>query len=88
MILAGKTVRFWLSQAARQELPGALSSPESFEALVVEEDPLGVWIWVASEQSESTPEVTLLKWEQFCTARAAYEAPPEMQDRAVAGFRP
>lgn len=85
MTLAGKTVRFWLSLAGKAELPEPLNARESLEALVVEEDALGVWVWVANElgEQQALPEVMLLKWEHFCTALAGYELP---QQRPGAGF--
>ncbi len=86
MTLAGKTVRFWLSSVGKAELPEPLSTGESLEALVIEEDTLGVWVWVANDAGEQRgfPEVMLLKWEHFCTALASYELP---QERPAAGFR-
>jgi len=53
MTLAGKTVQFWLSLAGKSELPEPLSAGPMLEALVVEEDRLGVWIWVVNEVSQS-----------------------------------
>ena len=89
MTLAGKTVQFWLSLAGKTELPEPLSGGETLEALVIEEDRLGVWIWVANEvsqPSQDVPEVMLLKWEHFCTALTGYEV-PQPPGRPAAGFR-
>ena len=89
MTLAGKTVRFWLSSLGKLELPQSLNAEESLEALVVEEDRLGIWIWVAGEErrSDDAPEVMLLKWEHFSSALTSYEV-PQSSDRPAAGFRP
>lgn len=89
MTLAGKTVRFWLSSSGKSELPQSLNAEESLEALVVEEDRLGVWIWVANEEgrSQEAPEVMLLRWEHFSTALTSYEV-PQSADRPALGFRP
>ena len=88
MTLAGKTVRFWLSEVGSKELPEPLSAEKSVEALVVEEDPLGVWIWVADGigQSQQVPKLMLLKWEHFCTALTSYEA-PQSPEHPTVGFR-
>ncbi len=56
-----------------------------FEALVVEEDGIGLWLWIPDAEQQSQ-EVTLLKWEYFATASLEYqsEAPRE---RPSAGFK-
>ena len=56
-----------------------------FEALVVEEDGIGLWIWTPDAEHESR-EVTLLKWEYFAAARLEYE-PEVPQEKTPAGFR-
>ena len=88
MTLAGKTVRFWLSGLGSKDLPEPLSAEKSVEALVIEEDSLGVWIWVADEtgRSQQVPKVMLLKWDYFCTALTSYEI-PQSPERPTAGFR-
>ena len=43
-----------------------------FEALVVEENDVGLWIWMPDPEHGSR-EVTLLKWEYFGAARLEYE---------------
>lgn len=88
MRLAGKTVRFWLSDAGKSELPGDIFADNPVEVVVIDEDPMGVWVWVQHEETgELLPEVMLLKWEHFATALTSYELPPEAE-RPAAGFRP
>jgi hypothetical protein len=85
MVLTGRLVHFWLSPSGREALEEVIPGGD-FEALVVEEDSIGLWIWIPDAEHESR-EVTLLKWEYFAAARLDYE-PEVAQDRPPAGFRP
>jgi hypothetical protein len=88
MRLAGKTVQFWLSDAGKKELPDQVFVGSPIEVLVVDEDQMGVWVWVQHEgATELVPEVMLLKWEHFATAATTYEL-PSTPERTLAGFRP
>jgi hypothetical protein len=86
MDLAGRFVHFWLSPSGREALSEVIPGGADFEALVVEEDGIGLWIWIPDAEPESR-EVTLLKWEYFAAARLDYE-PEVPQDRPPAGFQP
>ena len=56
-----------------------------FEALVVEENDVGLWIWMP--KAPESRDVTLLKWEYFATASLEYEPPDALPEKAPAGFR-
>ena len=87
MTLEGKVVRFWLSASGKAELPEWLQR-EPLDALVVEEDQLGVWIAVAGDEGALATEgleVVLLKWEHFSTALTSYEV-QQPSERQTAGF--
>jgi hypothetical protein len=86
MVLTGRLVHFWLSPSGRDALGEVIPGGADFEALVVEEDEIGLWIWIPDAEHDSR-EVTLLKWEYFAAARLDYE-PEVPQDRPPAGFRP
>ena len=83
MQLSGRTVRFWLSQVGRQEDSawGSWGGKE-IEALVVDEDQLGVWLWLPDKT-----DVFLLRWAHISTAALEY-IPPAPVERTQAGFRP
>jgi hypothetical protein len=88
MRLAGKTVRFSLTDGGKCELPRDVFGDSPLEVVVIDGDPAGVWVWVQREESgELLPEVMLLKWEHFATALTSYEVPPTAE-RPAAGFRP
>jgi hypothetical protein len=86
MVLTGRLVHFWLSPSGREALVEVIPEGSDFEALVVEEDDIGLWVWIPDAGQESR-EVTLLKWEYFAAARLDYE-PEVAQDRPPAGFQP
>jgi len=89
MNLAGRIVEFRLSPDARQAMSGLVPDAEILEALVVDEDSLGAWIWIP-EREHGTGEprrLTLLKWEHFSTARLEYQ-PEAPAERRAPGFRP
>ena len=46
MGLSGRFVHFWFSPSGREALKEAISGGPDFEALVVEENELGLWIWM------------------------------------------
>jgi len=85
MNLVGRSVRFHLLPQGREALePVAASVKEHFDAVVADEDHLGVWISIP--EIESPIGVVLLKWEYFSTATLDYE--PEVPlERSPAGFR-
>jgi len=85
MDLSGRFVHFWLSPAGKEALSEVIHGGSDFEALVVDEDSIGLWLWIPDAEYESR-EVTLLKWEYFAAASLEYqpEAPP---DKPPAGFR-
>lgn len=86
MQLTGRTVRFYLSDEGREALNGILpESAVSIEALVVNENHLGAWIWSPATAGGAS-DVVLLKWNHFGTAVLAYELEAPEQ-RAKAGFR-
>ncbi|HEV7219780.1 MAG TPA: hypothetical protein VGN39_12960 [Terriglobales bacterium] len=85
MILTGARAHFWLSTSGAEALRIAIPKGGDFEALVVEEDGVGLWIWVP-DAGQGVEEVTLLKWEYLAAVRLEYQ--PEMpQERSPAGFR-
>jgi hypothetical protein len=91
MQLTGRTVRFWLSEDGRAQLAGVGLAQNVVDAYVVDENHLGVWIWLPQEaelaNEETVPEVILMRWSHFWTASVEYipQAPPP---RPTAGFRP
>ncbi len=86
MNLVGKTVRFCLLPQGREGLQPALSiAGEYIDAVVADENHLGVWISVP--ELESAIGVVLLRWEYFSTALLDYE-PGVPLEREPAGFRP
>jgi hypothetical protein len=86
MDLTGRFVHFWLSPSGRDAVGDVISKDPDFEALVVEENDIGLWIWMPTEGHESR-EVTLLKWEYFAAASLDYEPPEAPRERPPAGFR-
>jgi hypothetical protein len=46
MDLTGRLVHFWLSPSGREALEDVIAGGPDFEALVVEEDDVGLWIWM------------------------------------------
>jgi|SRR2546422_3622893 len=85
MDLTGTLVHFWLSPGGREALQGVLHGGADFEALVVEEDSLGLWIRIFDPEPDSQV-VTLLKWKYFAAARLEYQ-PEVPQERPPAGFK-
>ncbi len=85
MDLTGRLVRFWLSPDGRAALGKSVPTDDAFEALVVEEDHLGLWIWLPESDSEAR-EVILLKWDYFAAARLEYQ-PEVPAEKPQAGFR-
>jgi hypothetical protein len=85
MDLTGRFVRFWLSPGGREALSEIVSGAADFEALVVEESGLGLWLWIAGLGRQSR-EVTLLKWEYLAAASLDYE-PEAPKERPAAGFK-
>jgi len=86
MDLRGKFVRFWLSPDGEVALKDVIRTDRELEALVVEEDNLGFWIWVP-EAGKGSREVTLLKREYFAAVSVVYEPPEAAKERPPAGFR-
>jgi hypothetical protein len=84
MKLSGTRVRFRLLPQAQAALKGILQEREFVEALVVNEDHLGVWL--SLPDLKSAAEVVLLKWEHFSTATLEYE-PETPSERSLVGFR-
>jgi hypothetical protein len=90
MILAGKTIRFWLSTSGRQELAIMNEAVEPIDAFVVEQDALGAWIQVfnpVSSELQGVNQAMLLKWDHFSTAITDFQV-PEMAERLPVGFKP
>ena len=85
MDLTGRLVHFWLSPSGREALGDVIAGGPDFEALVVEESDLGLWIWMPDLEHGSR-EVTLLKWDYFAAPRLEYE-PEVRQEKPRAGFR-
>lgn len=83
MDLTGRLVHFWLSPSGREALSQVIPPGLDFEALVIEEDSVGLWIWVPEQV---TQEVTLLKWEYFATAKLEYQ-PGVLEEKPRAGFQ-
>ncbi len=88
MNLTGYVVRVSLSAAGQRELGEVLDRAEDFEALVVDDDPAGLWV---SNLAEGTTlqgtKIMLLKWEHFSTVVFDYE-PQAPMERPRAGFQP
>jgi len=87
MDLTGRFVHFWLSPSGIEALREVISGGPDFEALVVEENYHGLWIWIPDAEQGSR-EVTLLKSEYFAAASLEYEPPETPREREPAGFRP
>jgi hypothetical protein len=85
MDLAGRLVHFWLARGGREALTAVIPGGSDFEALVMEEDHAGLWIWVPDVEYQSR-EVTLLKWEYVASATLEYQ-PEVPRDRTPAGFK-
>jgi len=87
MDLTGRFVHFWLFPDGKKALKEAIPGGESaFEALVVEDNDLGLWIWMP-DAVQGSREVTLLKREYFASASLEYEPPAAPRERSPAGFR-
>ena len=86
MDLSGRFVHLWLSPSGREALKEVIRGGMDFEALVIEEDSSGLWIWLPDAEHGSR-EVTLLKKEYFAAASLEYEPPQEPRERPPAGFR-
>jgi hypothetical protein len=84
MDLAGRFVHFWLSPSGKEALSGVIPEGTDFEAFVVEEDDIGLWIWMPQEQGSR--EVTLLRWEYFAAASLEYQ-PEAPQEKPPTGFQ-
>jgi hypothetical protein len=85
MDLTGRLVHFWLSPSGKGALNEVIPGGADFEALVVEEDGIGLWLWVPHAERESR-EVTLLKWEYFAAATLEYQ-PEVPRARPATGFQ-
>jgi hypothetical protein len=85
MDLTGRFVRLWLSPTGKEALSEVIPGGVDFEALVVEEDSNGLWLWIPTAGHESR-EVTLLKWEYFAAASLEYQ-PNVPQEKSPAGFK-
>jgi hypothetical protein len=85
MDLTGRFVHFWLSPSGREALGEVIAGGPDFEALVVEEDSIGLWLWVPDAEQGSR-EVTLLKWEYFAAASLEYQ-PATPIERPPTGFQ-
>lgn len=72
-----------LSEEGRQELAGLVPESGSFQALVVDQDELGLWLLVQEGQprGEEAVSAMLLKWHHFSTLRVAFvpETPPSRE---------
>ncbi|MGA7218774.1 MAG: hypothetical protein WBX38_10690 [Candidatus Sulfotelmatobacter sp.] len=84
MNLAGRNVRFRLSQEGLESLSEVASVTQYLDGLVVDENHLGVWVSLPQLQTANT--VVLLKWEYFLTATLEYE-PEAPATPSTAGFR-
>jgi len=85
MDLTGRLVHFWLSPAGKEALNEVIPGGADFEALVVEENSIGLWLWIPDTEHESR-EVTLLKWEYFAAASLEYQ-PEAPRERPPTGFQ-
>ena len=85
MDLTGRLVHFWLSPAGKEALSEVIAGGADFEALVVEQNSVGLWLWIPDAEHESR-EVTLLKWEYVAAASLEYQ-PETPRDRPPAGFQ-
>lgn len=85
MILTGAQVRFWLTPAGMEALRTVMPRSEDFEALVFEEDGIGLWIYLMDGEQDAD-QATLLKWEYVAAARLEYE-PDVPLEKPPAGFR-
>lgn len=87
MDLSGRFVHFWLSPEGKKALTELIPGEHpDFEALVVDEDDLGLCIWMPDAEQGSR-EVKLLKREYFAAASLEYEPPEVPRERSPAGFR-
>jgi hypothetical protein len=84
MSLEGKTVRFRLAESGRAALSGIALEAEFVDGLVVDENQIGLWIYLPEFEGSMT---ALLRWEHFTTALVDY-APDVPAERFPAGFRP
>jgi len=85
MDLTGRLVHFWLAPGGQEALNEVIPGGSDFEALVMEEDHVGLWIWIPDVEYQSR-EVTLLKWEYVASATLEYQ-PEVPRDRPPVGFR-
>jgi hypothetical protein len=85
MDLTGRLVHFWLSPSGKEALSEVIAGGPDFEALVIEENTLGLWLWIPDAEHESR-EVTLLKWEYIASASLEYQ-PEVPRERPRTGFR-
>src|SRR5208283_710640 len=46
MDLSGRFVHFWLSPAGKEALSEVIHGGPDFEALVVDDDSIGLWLWI------------------------------------------
>ena len=69
-------------------MKGFAPSAETFQALVVDEDSLGAWVWIPSGKAKTSEplRLTLLKWEHFSTARFDYRPEKPVKPKAI-GFK-
>lgn len=87
MTLAGNIVTFRLSPEGQAALSEEFPGGERFEAMVVREDELGVWVPADLEDrlNAAPPHVLLLKWHYFSTAVVEFR--PEVPQTMRTGFR-
>jgi hypothetical protein len=82
MNLRHKSVFFRLSWRGRRELREIefFAEKESFEARVVEQDGVGVWIQMIQSEPEEARKAgpaELLKWEYIAAATVGYQPEPQ-----------
>ncbi len=68
-----------------EALKPVMPKSADFEALVFEENGIGLWIYFMDAGQEAE-QATLLKWEYVAAARLEYQ-PDAPQERSPAGFR-
>ena len=85
MNLTGYVVQVQLSTTGQRELGSILNVERELEALVLNQDSVGLWISTPIESQR--PVITLLKWEHFSTVSFEYQ-PVAPVERSRAGFQP
>lgn len=87
MTFVGKSVWFRLSPEGREAL-GQTLPDEPFQAQVLEQDTLGLWISTEpsnEDEAAGPPSLMLLKWQYFATAVIAFTPEPPPRE-TKAGF--